>query len=161
MTWTKRQVVEQAYEALGYAFYDFDLTPEQMQSGLRQLDAMVATWGGQGIHLGFPLPSSQATATLDESAGVPDWAVEALYLNLAVRIGPGIGKVPSPELRGSATSARKAMYARTVVPVQSRRDRYAAPLGAGNKPWRYDRGPFLLPDEETIDAGPDGPIDLE
>ena len=40
MGWTKRQFVTQAFEEIGLASYVFDLTPEQLQSALRRLDAM-------------------------------------------------------------------------------------------------------------------------
>ena len=86
MGWTKRQFVEQAFEEIGLATYTFDLSPEQMQSALRRLDAMVATWNGAGIRIGYPLPSSPQDSDLDTETNVPDMSNEAIYTNLAIKI---------------------------------------------------------------------------
>ena len=51
MGWTKRQYIEQAFEEVGLAAYVFDLTPEQLQSALRKLDAMMAEWNAKGLRL--------------------------------------------------------------------------------------------------------------
>lgn len=56
MGWTKRQFVTQAFEEIGLASYVFDLTPEQLDSALRRLDTMIASWNALGIRLGYPLP---------------------------------------------------------------------------------------------------------
>jgi hypothetical protein len=161
MAWTKRQIVEQAYEAIGIAFYDFDMSPEQMQTGLRALDAMAGTWNGRGVRLGYPLPSSIAAGTLDESAGVPDFAVEALYSNLALRLAPGAGKAISPDLRAQAGSAYKALLSRSAVPIERVNNPNAAPLGQGQKYWRTSRDPFQRADGLRVDAGPDSELDLD
>ena len=161
MSWTKRQIVEQAYEAIGYAFYDFDMSPEQMQTGLRSLDAMAATWNGRGIRIGYPLPSSIAAGTADESAGVPDFAVEALYSNLALRIAPGAGKEVAPELRAQAGAAYKALLSRSAAPIERVTNTHAAPLGQGQKYWRTSRDPFQRADGLRIDNGPDSELDLD
>ena len=36
MSWTKRQIVEQALEELGLASYVFDMQPEQVESAKRK-----------------------------------------------------------------------------------------------------------------------------
>ena len=88
MGWTRRQFVEQAFEEIGYASYVYDLEPEQLESAGRRLDAMVASWNGKGIRLGYPLPSSPELASLDTETEVPDYANEAIYTNLAVKLAP-------------------------------------------------------------------------
>mgnify|MGYP003525752305 CR=1 FL=1 len=55
MGWTKRQFVTQAFEEIGLAAYVFDLTPEQLQSALRRLDSMMASWNAKGIRLGYQI----------------------------------------------------------------------------------------------------------
>ena len=60
MGWTKRQFIEQAFEEIGLAAYVFDLTPEQLQSALRRLDAMMAGWNTNGIRIGWPMPFQSA-----------------------------------------------------------------------------------------------------
>ena len=59
MSWTKRQFVEQALEELGLASYEFDLQPEQMNSALIKLDAMIAAWASRGLKLNYPLSKMQ------------------------------------------------------------------------------------------------------
>jgi hypothetical protein len=92
MSWTKRQFVVQAFEEIGYASYTYDIQPEQLQAGLRRLEAMMGTWNGRGIRLGYPLSSNPDSAELDVSSNVPDSANEAIYTNLAIRIAPIVGK---------------------------------------------------------------------
>ena len=75
MAYTKRDIVEQAFEEIGLASYVFDLQPQQLESALRRLDAMMATWNAKGIRLGYPLPSSPADSDLDQEVGVPDNAI--------------------------------------------------------------------------------------
>lgn len=72
MGYSKRQFVAAAFEEIGLASYVFDLQPEQLQSALRRLDAMIADWNGKGIRLGYPLPGSPQYSDLDEPSEVPD-----------------------------------------------------------------------------------------
>lgn len=74
MGWTKRQLITQAFEEIGLAAYVFDLTPEQLQSALRRMDAMVAGWNSNGVRIGYPLPSSPDSSNIDADSGVPDFA---------------------------------------------------------------------------------------
>lgn len=158
MTWTKRQFVEAAFEEVGYASYAFDLEPEQLQAALRRLDALVATWNAKGIRLGYPIPTSPEQSNLDDETQVPDRANEAIYLNLAIRIAPMVGKVVSSDTKIGAEMGYNAMLQNYVVPNEKQFP-HTLPAGAGNKPWRYD-DPYLQEPTDPIDAGPDGPIDL-
>ena len=74
MGYTKRQFISAAFEEIGLASYVFDLQPEQLESALRRLDAMMADWNAKGIRLGYPLPSSPQDSSLDEETLVPDSA---------------------------------------------------------------------------------------
>mgnify|MGYP000165071707 CR=1 FL=1 len=102
MSWTKRQFVDQAFEEIGYASYTFDLEPEQLQAAMRRLDSMMATWNGRGIRVGYPLPATPGAGDLDDLTDVPDYANEAIYLNLAIRIAPTVGKAVSRETKVAA-----------------------------------------------------------
>jgi len=86
VSYTKRQFIEAAFEEIGLAAYTFDITPEQMNSALRRLDAMMATWNGKGIRLAYPLPGSPDYAGLDEITSVPDSANEVRIRCLAALI---------------------------------------------------------------------------
>ena len=63
MSWTKREIVEEAYGELALAGYVFDLDPEEEQAALRKLDTMMAVWDARGVRLGYPLASSPAPMT--------------------------------------------------------------------------------------------------
>lgn len=158
MSWTKRQFVVQAFEEIGYASYTYDLQPEQLQAGLRRLEALMATWNGRGIRLGYPLTNNPDSAELDVSSNVPDAANEAIYTNLAIRIAPIVGKAVSMETKQAARSAYMELLSRFTKP-QEQQLPSTMPAGAGNKPWRQDQ-PFLPGPEEQIDAGNDGPIEF-
>lgn len=158
MSWTKRQFVTQAFEEIGYASYTYDVQPEQLQAGLRRLEAMISTWNGRGIRLGYPLSSNPDTAELDVNSNVPDSANEAIYTNLAIRIAPIVGKAVSMETKQAARGAYLELIGRFTKP-QEQQFPNSLPAGAGNKPWRQD-DPFLPGPEDQLDAGDDGPIEF-
>ena len=109
MAWTKREFVVAAFGEIGLASYVFDLTPEQLQAALVRLDSMMATWNGQGIRLGYPLPSTPGASSLDDATNVPDSANETIFQNLGIRVAPGYGKSVSPDTKVSAMKGYNAM----------------------------------------------------
>lgn len=157
MGYTKRQFVEGAFEEIGMANYVFDLQPEQLQSALRRLDAMMMEWNAQGIRLGYPIASSPQDADLDTETGTPDSAWEAVITNLAVRIAPGYGKTVSPDTKMVAKNAFNTLMQRATFPLEKQLPA-TMPIGQGNKPWRWDN-PYAQPPVDPVDAGPDGPIE--
>jgi hypothetical protein len=158
MGWTKRQIIAQAFEEVGLASYVFDLKPEQLQSALRRLDGMMAAWNAKGIRLGYPLPSSPQDSSLDEETFVPDSALEAIYLNLGVRIAPGYGKQVAQDTKMNAKAAYDTLLARATLPPLMQMPG-TMPAGAGNKPWQVYDQPFLNPPQDPVLAGQDGPIE--
>ena len=156
MGWTKRQFVEQAFEEIGLASYTFDLSPAQLESAMRRMDTMMATWNAKGIRLGYPIPSSPENSDLDQETNVPDSANEAIYLNLGIRLAPGYGKTVSPDTKVSARAAYEAILSKAAMPVEQQLPS-TLPAGAGNKPWRYDN-PYLQDPVDPLLAGEDGEI---
>lgn len=160
MTWTKRQYIEQAFAEIGLAGYVFDLSPEQLQSALRQLDTMMSTWDGKGIRLGWPLALSPDDSDLDTEAPIVTWANEAIYLNLALRIAPGFGKAPGQETKVNAKMAYDALLLRAARPEQMQYPG-TLPAGAGNKPWRDYDDPFMRqPNEDPLQISGNGQLKL-
>lgn len=160
MGWTRRQFVEQAFEEIGYASYVYDLEPEQLESAGRRLDAMVASWNGKGIRLGYPLPSSPEIADLDAETEVPDYANEAICFNLALRIAPTVGKQIAIETKINAKDLYKLLLQRASRPLEQQLPS-TMPSGAGNKPWRNNNNsPFLKGPVDPLLAGEDGPIEF-
>ena len=154
---TKRQLIEAAHAELGLQDYIFDLPAEQLQLALRRLDAMMADWNGYGLRLGYAIPGSVEGGDLDTEAGVPDRAWEAIVTNLAIRLAPSFGKQVAPETKASAERGLNMLLGKVPPPEMSLG---RIPAGAGNKPWRWNLGPFLEPAEATLDAGPDGELEF-
>jgi len=161
MAWTKRQFITQAFEEIGLAAYVFDLTPEQLQSALRRMDAMIGGWNANGVRISYPLPSNPEDSDLDADSGVPDFANEAIYLGLAVRLAPSFGKTVSPETKAFADMAYSNMANQVAIPTPERQLPQTMPRGAGTKPWRNFNNPFVNRPQDPILAGSDNPIDFE
>lgn len=159
MGWTKRQFVVEAYNEIGYAQNEYDLESEQLDRGLRRLDAMLATWNAKGIRLGYPLSSSPELSSLDTETNVPDSAQEAVYTNLALRLSPPVGKTVSLETRQIARETYRTVLQRATAP-RAMQFPTTLPAGAGNKTWRYD-DPFIKQPEDPIDVGPDGELSFD
>jgi hypothetical protein len=141
MGWTKRQFIETALEEIGFASYVYDIQPEQLNSALRKMDAMLSTWYGQEIRIGYPVPTSPENSDLDEETNVPDAANEAILLNLAVRLGPSFGKTVSIDTKVSAKKAYDQLLGRAMMPAEMSLPS-TMPSGAGNR-WTQIDDPFL------------------
>lgn len=157
MGYSKRQFVSAAFEEIGLASYAFDLQPQQFESALRRLDAMMADWNGKGIRLGYPLPSSPQFSDLDAQSEVPDSANEAIITNLATRIAPSYGKQVMPQTMVTARNAYQTLLSRATMPFEQQLPG-TMPSGAGNKPWRVYDDPFLRRPVDPLLAGQDGQI---
>jgi hypothetical protein len=157
MGYSKRQFVAAAFEEIGLASYAFDLQPQQFESALRRLDAMMASWNALGIRLGYPLPSSPQFSDLDAESEVPDSANEAIITNLAIKLAPGYGKQVMPDTKATAKETYNTLLSRAAVPMEQQLPS-TMPSGAGNKPWRVYDDPFLRPPVDPVLAGQDGPI---
>lgn len=157
MSYTKREYVDMALEEIGLPGYEFDMQPEQLQMAKQRLDAMVATWNGKGIRLGYPIPDSPRSGELSDNANTPDSADEAIYLNLAIRLAPTFGKQVSADTRASAREAYNIVLARAVMPNEMQMPG-TMPAGAGHR--SIDRNPFVNPPIDPLLAGQDGPLEF-
>lgn len=152
MSWTKQELINQGLTEIGKNPNIFNIDPDDMQSCLRNLDSMMATWNNRGIRLGYALPSSTASSELDTPSNIPDWANEAVYLNLAVRIAPSFGKTPSAETKLAARTALSTLPNQAAFPPEQQYKTWV-PSGAGNKPFRDTNYPFLPPPVDALTAG--------
>lgn len=159
MGWTKRQILEDAFGELALAGHVYDLTPDELQAACRRLDAMLAMWNGKGICLGYAL-SSSPDADIDADSGLPDFAIEPVVMNLSQRLAAGYGKAVLPTTAAAAKEGYDMLIARAAMPSEVQYPE-TMPRGAGNKPWRYQRGPFVTPPVDPLTPGPaDGEIDF-
>ncbi len=157
MSWTKRQIIQQAFDEIGLAPYVFDLTADQLESALRRLDSMIAGWESKGIRLGYPLPSSPQNSDLDSETNMPDVAVESAFLQLAVRLAPSYGKVVPAETKAAAKHAYDALLVQFATPTEMRIPA-GFPIGAGYKPYAID-DPFASR-EDQIHVGSDSVLEI-
>lgn len=157
--WTKRELLLEAFAEIGLASYDFDLQPDEVQTALRRLDTMMATWEAKGVRVGYSFPATPGDSDPDDISGLPDMAVETVYLNLAVRLGPGFGKVISPDTKAAARSGYDALLTAAAFPIEQQFPN-TMPRGAGNKPWRYQR-PFMPnPDLDPLRIAQGGDLNI-
>ena len=160
MSWTKRELVIQALTEIGYSENDFDASPEILETALRRMDSMVAGWTGVGVCIAYPLPSTPSGSSLDDDSNLPGCAIEAVYLNLGVRMGPPIGKTMPPETRANASIAYSNMVSGLAGLPPIKQFPSGMPTGQGNKPFQRGNYNFFAPDRETIDTKPGGALDL-
>ncbi|MFL1475201.1 packaged DNA stabilization gp4 family protein [Acinetobacter baumannii] len=133
MSWTKREIVEKAFEEIGIAAYVFDLQPEQVESARRSMDAMAAIWSSKNIQIGYPLPTEADSSDLDQNSNIPDYAIEAFYLNLAKRLASNFGKVLAPEKVVLAKEGYENLLRMAVSRPPQMKYACSLPSGAGNK----------------------------
>lgn len=160
MGWSKRDLVKKAYGALGLAAYDFDLSPDQLQDGLSSLDAMMALWDAQGIRLGYPCSATPTSGDLNQDSGLPDFAVQAVFLNLALELAPSVGREVSPRIAAKADRGHSTLLALAAAPI-SMQVRPGTPAGAGHKPWRGTIRRFLDACDDDIAINEDSELEVK
>jgi hypothetical protein len=140
-TSTKRQLVSMAYEEVALSGYEFDVTPEELFSGLRSMDAAMAMDAAQGIRLNYNFPASFGGGDLGDVSGIPDAAIEYASLRLAKALCSKMGKTLSQDGRARLSQATAMVRAFTAV-VPQMPWAYGTPKGAGNAMWN-GWSPFL------------------
>ena len=121
MSWTKRQIITQAFSELGLASYVFNLTADELQDAMRRLDTMMGIWTQRSIVFTptvYPQPATYGAGSLDDDTNAPDDALEPMYLNLAIRLAPSFGKTPSPDTRAAAKAGYTTMLGQFVAVPQ-------------------------------------------
>jgi hypothetical protein len=158
--WTKRQLVGEAFSEIGIAGWEFDVEPEELDTALRRLDTMLATWAAKGVCVGYLFPSGADKSDLDDDSGLPDSACETVYLNLAIRIAPSFGKQVGSDTRRSARAGYDTLLLTAAMPQQQQFPN-TLPRGAGNKAWRNINRPFFpTPDDDPVQIGDGGDLDF-
>jgi len=124
MTYTKQDVLAQAFEELGLAGYIFDITPDELVSALRRLDSMMST---------RPWNILDHTDGLEALTGMEAGGEyrDAIAYNLAVRLAPQFGKTPPTLTLVEAKKGLGTVAALWPIPTASMSSR--TPRGAGNR----------------------------
>lgn len=125
----KRNLLEMAFENCGSAGYEFERTPEEINSALRKLNAMMFEWPWN--LLGYYQPDYGA-GVMDDMSGVPNDAQAAVSQTLALRIAPTMGASMPPEALAEMARSRAIIEANySVIPTQYMGDDTI--VGAGNR----------------------------
>jgi len=132
MSWTKRELIAQAFDAIGLNVARYQLQPDDLEAARRTLDAMMGMWSIKGIHLGYTLPESANGSDLDQPSGLAQSAVLAVYSNLAIQLADSFGKAVPASLSINAKRAYDALAIRAAQPIQQQFPGNM-PLGAGNR----------------------------
>jgi hypothetical protein len=156
MSWTKGEIVRDVFTEMGIASYEFDVTPEETTSAIRRLDTMMAEWEARGLRLSYPQPSSADGSSSDEESNVPDYALDAIITNLAIRLAPSYGKGLSPDTKMTARRALSILYSKSTKPQQQQK--LSMPKGAGYKDTE-DR--WTAEPTDKLAVGDDSYLDLE
>lgn len=144
MAYTKRTFIELAFEELGIGDYIFDLQPEELSKAVVRLDGMMARWAVDGVEVGYPLAGSPEDSDIDSDVDLPLFAIEPIYTNLAILLGPSVGKIASPATKKTARESLATLYEQCIeIPETKQSSR--TPLGAGNKRWNWRWRQFFKP----------------
>jgi hypothetical protein len=129
---TKLELIHGAYAELGLAEYVFDISPDEIATGLQRLDRMAAEFETKGIRVGYNLPPSVRDSNEKDEAGIPDWAESAFITNLALRLAPTLGKSVSVDTRIAADNGFEALLIGNYEIPQMQYPRHM-PIGTGNR----------------------------
>jgi len=140
-TATKRQIVEMAYEECSLAGYEFNVTPEELFSGLRKLDALMAEWRATDKDLNYNAPETFGGGDLEDMSGVPDATISGVAISLAMAIAPAMGKAMGQETRQRLASGMMAIRS---ICARARESGWARSTvaGSGNRYWTH-YSPFM------------------
>lgn len=102
---------------------DIPLEANETEQGLFQLNNMMSSWN---LALGYTKVSSTS-----DTMTTPDYAIDAIVQNLAVRLAPSFGGLVDADLRENARQSKKDML-RQVVKIGPAKMPRTLPRGTGN-----------------------------
>jgi hypothetical protein len=157
VSYTKKQFIEAAYKEIGFS--SFDLQPDDYETALFRIDAMIAEWNSNGIRISYPLPGDPEDSVITSRTTSPDAANEAIMLNLAIRLAPRKGKVVPIETTKAATNAHRVLLLKGTQKITLQMPS-TMPRGAGNKPWRSQKENFYRTPVDPVQTGSEGNLEL-
>lgn len=131
-TQTKEKIVMIALRRAGVASSAMLLAPEpeSIQDALNDLENMLANWESEGVVLAYRYTGKPQPEPSEES-GLPDWAIEPVAYNLAIRVCLDNQRPISSDLKRLAFEGLRTLKSRRVT-VPSLQRRFDMPRGAGN-----------------------------
>jgi len=155
MSYTKLQLINEAFDVVGLSSFVFDLTPSDLQSAARKLDSMMSSWDSLGIHIGYPVSTNPQNISTSDESNAPSLAVQAIVYNLGIRIAPSFGKQLSQDVKQVARESylellrRYSQVKEMQLPIM--------PIGAGSKNIDY---PFTQQPVNSVDVDGSAELDL-
>lgn len=139
---TKASIIQGAFGYLGQsAVAGYGLDTDEMATGLSIMDGMLAEWlQAYQIGLGYNFPNQETIGTGADESGIPAAAVEVVKQQLAMRLGPAIGKPMQPS-KYMAEAWQNLRLAYSTVPEM--RLNNTTIRGAGNRRWAGRRSPYF------------------
>lgn len=152
---TKGDLVNAAYEEIALAGYVFDLTPEERNGAVLRMERMAAAWDALGIRVGYNLLGK--LATLNDPVGIPDWAEEAFYTNLARRIASTLGKQLHVDTVKAAADGYRTLCLVTQQSIPQMQMPRHMPIGLGNR--RNTKNQQFFAPVERVTTTADAPLE--
>tara|TARA_R110000764_G_scaffold111550_1_gene198314 strand:- start:1644 stop:2081 length:438 start_codon:yes stop_codon:yes gene_type:complete len=140
---TMREVVEDALEDITVKKAEVTLTNDELQSGIRRLNDMLAQWNELGIIAGYnPVTNGDDTLELEPAA------IAAAKAKLAIRLAPSFSKIVTPAL---VENARETMEMLETANSHIGEIAYpdTLPTGSGNDCNSYDAGDRFFNQNKT------------
>lgn len=140
---TIREVVEDAFEELGVKTAEVPLTNDELQSGIRRCNDMLADWDDSGVIVGYiPVLNGDDTINIDRNA------VGAVKYNLAIRLAPSYQKIVGNALAMLAGETLQSLEASmSDLSIIAYPD--SLPMGSGNDCQSNDTDRRFFPNNKT------------
>jgi hypothetical protein len=126
MSYTKGQIVRDALTELGISEYEFDISPEELTSGVSRLDSMLAQWSRKGVKISYNFVGDSS-----DDSGLPNTFREAVITNLAIRLAPSYGKQPAMGVMALAKDSMNDLLRESAAPIEKQFQEM--PVGSGYK----------------------------
>ena len=137
---SKGSVIERAFELCGMIGFEFGREPEEINLGLRHLNAIMKRWPWTMVDYEQP---TYGEGLPEDPSGLPDDAVDAVAGELAKSIAAAFGTAISPHglsVIKQAYDVYLATYAPANVPTMKFPNK--TPRGMGHRSWGQDQ-PFI------------------
>lgn len=136
---TMLEVVQDALEDLGVKTAEIELTNDELQSGIRRANDMLAEWADIGLTPGYsPVYAGSDTLNVDANA------VGAIKSSLAILLAPSYQRVVSPALAAiAAEKMRRLENSTSFIGEVAYPD--TLPLGSGNECGGFYEDPRFFP----------------
>jgi len=151
---TKGEIVEEAYDTLGVGG---NYESNMIMRGVKNLQRLMLAWEDDGILLGYVSTGEDASPS-DES-GIPDYALQAVVLNLAVQLAAVLRMPVDQSVKSMAGRAYK-----NLIPIDgaSLASNPFMPTGQGGTRCFYGEAPkYQAQDDSDITTESDINITME